>query len=148
MLALNLTHKDDRRMCETECSATSLSVWDYPECAGRQASSVSIPEHTTPHRVAAPQGCATRRQRCWRCIATPSAICQRWMQRRALLQRYGTTLILSLCRSWGAEIDQVDAIKSRSSPSLPFRNLFACSKACVSHDKAGTCACTTVLRCH
>ncbi len=34
MLAFNLTHKDDRRFCETSCSETSITVWNYPDCAG------------------------------------------------------------------------------------------------------------------
>lgn len=34
MLAFNVTHRDDRRMCEGSCSGTSIVVYDYPDCAG------------------------------------------------------------------------------------------------------------------
>ncbi|GAB4819945.1 hypothetical protein N2152v2_006991 [Parachlorella kessleri] len=34
MLALNVTHFDDRRLCETSCSQSSLAVYDIPGCAG------------------------------------------------------------------------------------------------------------------
>ena len=34
MLALNTTHLDDRRLCETKCSASSLAVYDIPVCSG------------------------------------------------------------------------------------------------------------------
>ncbi len=34
MLAFNTTPYDDRRMCETNCTATSLAVYDMPQCAG------------------------------------------------------------------------------------------------------------------
>lgn len=35
MLAFNTTPFDDRRLCETNCSATSLAVYDMPKCAGQ-----------------------------------------------------------------------------------------------------------------
>ena len=34
MLAFNVTHYDDRRLCEPACSATSVAVYDIPKCAG------------------------------------------------------------------------------------------------------------------
>ena len=34
LLALNSTHFDDRRLCETSCTETSIAVFDMPECAG------------------------------------------------------------------------------------------------------------------
>jgi hypothetical protein len=34
MLAFNVTHFDDRRLCETSCSQSSLAVYDIPGCAG------------------------------------------------------------------------------------------------------------------
>ena len=34
MLAFNVTHVDDRRLCETECSDKAVAVWGYPDCAG------------------------------------------------------------------------------------------------------------------
>lgn len=34
MLSLNVTHFDDRRLCEAECSPSSIAVFDYPRCAG------------------------------------------------------------------------------------------------------------------
>ena len=34
MLAMNMRHGDDRRMCEKTCSETSVIVYDMPTCAG------------------------------------------------------------------------------------------------------------------
>ncbi len=34
LLALNSTHFDDRRLCETSCTGTSIGVYDFPKCAG------------------------------------------------------------------------------------------------------------------
>ena len=34
LLALNSTHFDDRRLCETSCTGTSVGVYDFPKCAG------------------------------------------------------------------------------------------------------------------
>lgn len=35
MLALNATHKDDRRLCASSCLAGDLiAMYDYPKCAG------------------------------------------------------------------------------------------------------------------
>lgn len=34
MLAFNVTHYDDRRLCEPACSPTSVVVYDMPKCAG------------------------------------------------------------------------------------------------------------------
>jgi len=34
MLALKMQHYDDRRLCATECSESSVAVYDMPTCAG------------------------------------------------------------------------------------------------------------------
>ena len=34
LLALNSTHYDDRRLCETSCTENSIGVYDFPKCAG------------------------------------------------------------------------------------------------------------------
>ena len=34
LLALNSTHFDDRRLCETYCTGTSVGIYDFPKCAG------------------------------------------------------------------------------------------------------------------
>ncbi len=34
MLAMNVSHYDDRRMCEPSCSEASVAVYDFPKCAG------------------------------------------------------------------------------------------------------------------
>ena len=34
LLALNSTHFDDRRLCETSCTGTAVGVYDFPKCAG------------------------------------------------------------------------------------------------------------------
>lgn len=34
MLALNVHHLDDRRLCETSCTDSAISVFDMPKCAG------------------------------------------------------------------------------------------------------------------
>ncbi len=34
LLALNSTHFDDRRLCETSCTGASIGVYDFPKCAG------------------------------------------------------------------------------------------------------------------
>lgn len=43
MLALNVSHYDDRRMCETTCGDTTLAVYDFPKCAGLCNSVDSLP---------------------------------------------------------------------------------------------------------
>ncbi|KAL6767917.1 hypothetical protein ACKKBF_B37090 [Auxenochlorella protothecoides x Auxenochlorella symbiontica] len=49
MLALNLTHHDDRRMCSPVCSPASLATYDYPSCAGLCNAAVQLRElHTSP----------------------------------------------------------------------------------------------------
>jgi hypothetical protein len=35
LLAFNATHFDDRRLCERNCTASSLAVYDIPVCAGK-----------------------------------------------------------------------------------------------------------------
>uniref|UniRef100_A0A5B7A569 Hexosyltransferase n=1 Tax=Davidia involucrata TaxID=16924 RepID=A0A5B7A569_DAVIN len=34
MLAMNVNHEDDRKLCEPECTSTSIAVWDIPRCSG------------------------------------------------------------------------------------------------------------------
>ncbi|KAK9828752.1 hypothetical protein WJX72_001925 [[Myrmecia] bisecta] len=34
MLAMNITFRDERRLCENDCTATSIAVYDMPKCAG------------------------------------------------------------------------------------------------------------------
>ncbi|KAI3789540.1 hypothetical protein L2E82_02339 [Cichorium intybus] len=34
MLAMNVNHEDNRQLCQTECTATSIAVWDLPKCSG------------------------------------------------------------------------------------------------------------------
>lgn len=49
MLAMNMRHYDDRRMCETECSEASLAVYDMPQCAGLCDAAARLPElHALP----------------------------------------------------------------------------------------------------
>lgn len=49
LLAFNTTHYDDRRLCETQCSETSLGVYDFPQCAGLCDAAAQLPElHASP----------------------------------------------------------------------------------------------------
>eukprot|EP00252_Welwitschia_mirabilis_P022256 TRINITY_DN5981_c0_g1_i2.p1 TRINITY_DN5981_c0_g1~~TRINITY_DN5981_c0_g1_i2.p1 ORF type:complete len:356 (-),score=59.86 TRINITY_DN5981_c0_g1_i2:280-1347(-) len=34
MLAMNVNHEDNRRLCDPECKANSIAVWDIPKCSG------------------------------------------------------------------------------------------------------------------
>ncbi|KAE8723482.1 putative beta-1,3-galactosyltransferase 14 [Hibiscus syriacus] len=34
MLAMNVNHEDSRTLCEPECTASSVAVWDIPKCSG------------------------------------------------------------------------------------------------------------------
>ncbi|XP_071698413.1 probable beta-1,3-galactosyltransferase 14 [Rutidosis leptorrhynchoides] len=34
MLAMNVTHENNHQLCQAECTATSISVWDIPKCSG------------------------------------------------------------------------------------------------------------------
>ncbi|PSS05861.1 Beta-1,3-galactosyltransferase [Actinidia chinensis var. chinensis] len=34
MLAMNVNHEDNRQLCESECSPSSIAVWDIPKCSG------------------------------------------------------------------------------------------------------------------
>ncbi|KAF5778292.1 putative galactosylxylosylprotein 3-beta-galactosyltransferase [Helianthus annuus] len=34
MLAMNVNHEDNRQLCQPECTATSIAVWDIPKCSG------------------------------------------------------------------------------------------------------------------
>ncbi|KAK8643744.1 hypothetical protein V6N13_013024 [Hibiscus sabdariffa] len=34
MLAMNVNHEDNRALCEPECTASSVAVWDIPKCSG------------------------------------------------------------------------------------------------------------------
>lgn len=44
MLALNVTHLDDRRMCDEKCGPASVAVYDIPECAGLCDAPKSLPK--------------------------------------------------------------------------------------------------------
>lgn len=34
MLAMNVNHEHNRQLCQPECTATSIAVWDIPRCSG------------------------------------------------------------------------------------------------------------------
>nr|XP_043626795.1 probable beta-1,3-galactosyltransferase 14 [Erigeron canadensis] len=34
MLAMNVNHEDNRQLCQSECTASFISVWDIPKCSG------------------------------------------------------------------------------------------------------------------
>ncbi|KAK8691334.1 hypothetical protein V6N13_074845 [Hibiscus sabdariffa] len=34
MLAMNVNHEDNRALCQPECTASSVAVWDIPKCSG------------------------------------------------------------------------------------------------------------------
>ncbi|KZV29696.1 putative beta-1,3-galactosyltransferase 14-like [Dorcoceras hygrometricum] len=34
MLAMNVTHEDNRKLCAAECTQSSIAVWDIPKCSG------------------------------------------------------------------------------------------------------------------
>lgn len=44
LLAFNSNHYDDRRLCETNCSLTSLAVYDMPVCAGLCDAATQLPQ--------------------------------------------------------------------------------------------------------
>lgn len=49
MLAWNVTYEDNRELCATACTATSIAVWDLPRCSGLCDSPKRIPElHSDP----------------------------------------------------------------------------------------------------
>lgn len=49
MLALNMTHYDDRRLCSPACTNASVAVYDYPRCAGLCAPADDLPRlHASP----------------------------------------------------------------------------------------------------
>ncbi|KAL2326792.1 hypothetical protein Fmac_020219 [Flemingia macrophylla] len=35
MLAMNVNHENNHELCATDCTATSIAVWDIPKCSGR-----------------------------------------------------------------------------------------------------------------
>ena len=43
MLAFNVTHFDDRRLCDSSCKPTSIVVYDIPKCAGLCDPLTSLP---------------------------------------------------------------------------------------------------------
>ena len=43
MLAMNVTHLDDRRMCEESCGPATVAVYDIPHCAGLCDAPKSLP---------------------------------------------------------------------------------------------------------
>ncbi|XP_042061022.1 probable beta-1,3-galactosyltransferase 14 isoform X2 [Salvia splendens] len=34
MLAMNVNHEDSKLLCQAECTASSIAVWDIPKCSG------------------------------------------------------------------------------------------------------------------
>ncbi|XP_060200755.1 probable beta-1,3-galactosyltransferase 14 isoform X2 [Lycium barbarum] len=34
MLAMNVNHENNKQLCEPECTASSIAVWDIPKCSG------------------------------------------------------------------------------------------------------------------
>lgn len=34
MLAMNVHHEDNRAICDSRCTPTSIGVWDIPKCSG------------------------------------------------------------------------------------------------------------------
>lgn len=34
MLSMNVNHEDNRKLCEPECTPSSIAVWDIPKCSG------------------------------------------------------------------------------------------------------------------
>lgn len=49
MLALGVHHLDDRRLCESSCSPSSISVFDMPKCAGLCEPAEQLPKlHASP----------------------------------------------------------------------------------------------------
>lgn len=34
MLAMNVKHEDNRAMCDSVCTPTSIAVWDSKKCSG------------------------------------------------------------------------------------------------------------------
>lgn len=34
MLAMNVNHENNHELCATDCTATSVAVWDIPKCSG------------------------------------------------------------------------------------------------------------------
>ena len=43
MLAMNVTHLDDRRLCDKVCGPATLAVYDIPRCAGLCDAPRSLP---------------------------------------------------------------------------------------------------------
>lgn len=37
MLALNVWHEDNRAICDSRCTSTSIAVWDIPKCSGTKS---------------------------------------------------------------------------------------------------------------
>ena len=49
MLALDMVHYDDRRLCDTGCSETSIAVYDMPQCTGLCEPAARLKElHASP----------------------------------------------------------------------------------------------------
>lgn len=34
MLAMNVNHENNHELCATDCTSTSVAVWDIPKCSG------------------------------------------------------------------------------------------------------------------
>jgi galactosylxylosylprotein 3-beta-galactosyltransferase len=57
MLALNVRHLDDRRLCQTACNEAAVAVYDMPQCAGLCDAAARLPElHAAPQVSAGERG--------------------------------------------------------------------------------------------
>jgi len=36
MLSMNVNHEDNRAICHTQCTSSSIAVWDMPKCSGEE----------------------------------------------------------------------------------------------------------------
>lgn len=36
MLSMNVNHEDNRALCDTKCTPSSIAVWDMPKCSGKE----------------------------------------------------------------------------------------------------------------
>jgi len=44
MLAMNVKHENNLELCASDCTATSIAVWDIPKCSG---SFFSLPKNVS-----------------------------------------------------------------------------------------------------
>ena len=40
MLAMNVKHEDNRAMCDSICTPTSIAVWDSKKCSGMSSETI------------------------------------------------------------------------------------------------------------